>query len=222
MQYEAPPRGAVGLLNLLATEVDNPDLLAKLGGQFELRLRAHDRRWVHCWYWYEAFRHAAALALRELLRTPASVMATTLAACLSIGAAMLSGAELARNLQWAWIPPPLWHAYQVACCILMALLVHRAGAAAAGLLKGRELALGMCFWAFSTVICECTLMGISLPFWGLELPKVAKHVFVVWALASFAYTFGCWRTRQRRIARCRAHGAPPSQLQSPETRRLHA
>ncbi|GEM_PF-3580627 len=143
------------------------------------------------------------LARRNLFSTLVAAAALTLPICAAIYAATLGGAELLRNVQWAWIPPRFWHAYQVCCLLAYALLIARLGALSVPFLKGREALLIANFVGQSAILCGCTLLRLRygpIHFLGFGPPNATNRILIFWALASVAFALGCWRARRKRLA----------------------
>src|SRR5579872_321750 len=139
MPHSAPPLSAVRLLNQFAGEPGHSEMVVDLGRQFEGWSRYGGRITADRWYWREVSRKAARYTMREMVRTPARVLALTVPICLAINGAFLAGSLLFRDIQWAWIPPHFWRLYQVACLLLTGMLITRLGVAASRFLKRREL-----------------------------------------------------------------------------------
>lgn len=126
----------------------------------------------------------------------------------AIYAATLGGTELLLDIQWAWIAPHLWRAYEFVCTLLLGLMIYVVGVSVSRFFGGRRRTLVVSFLLQSSVVCLVALIGVwnrESSFWGLEPPNAAHRVLFSWALVNVAYALGCWRMRPRSISP-RAYG----------------
>ena len=132
MEYVIPPRAASILLNLFASEADFAMVLGDLSEEFQKRASAQGHVSARCWYWRESFRNVFAWIAREFLRTPVQVLTITLLAD-------VSAQIMLRPLHyWPWIPF-FWS------ILVPSLLYAGTGAIASSFVRGRELAVAVCF-----------------------------------------------------------------------------
>ena len=161
MEYVIPPRAASILLNLFASEADFAIVLGDLSEEFQKRVSAQGHASARCWYWRESFRNVFAWIKREFLRTPIQVLAVTLLA--DVSAFLLVGllmGPLRLDVQWVWVSPsgqislriPLRYSPPFFWSILVpSLLYAGTGAIASSFVRGRELAVAVCFAIWPTV-----------------------------------------------------------------------
>lgn len=131
------------------------------------------------------------------------ILVVTFAVSLGLGGTAVAGAELLRHLQWAWIPTRFWHAYQVSCLSLLALLGASAGVLTRHLLRGPEITPLLTF-ATNAVIYSLLLVRASAasPLLVLGPPNVTNRIHILCGLAIFAYGSGyLWAKRWLPAAR---------------------
>lgn len=211
MEYVAPPRGAMALLNFFAGEPDFAHVLGDLSEEFQQRASAHGEAAARGWYWREAFRNAMALGKREFQRTPGRALAVSLAAGVTVQLviAVLMG-PLMQNIQWAWIPTRFWTWYRTVwidvAILISTLLYVVTGATGSLLMRSREFALALSFAIWSTVyaVWVLSVLGYSsargrLPA-GVSLSLLDERVVLGWVWTIILYSAGCFWIRWRRLA----------------------
>ena len=225
MEYVIPPRAASILLNLFASEADFAIVLGDLSEEFQKRVSAQGYASARCWYWRESFRNVFAWIAREFLRTPVQVLTITLLADVSAFAlvGLLMG-PLRLDVQWVLVSPsgqimlriPLryWPWIPFFWSILVpALLYAGTGAIASSFMRGRELAVAVCFAIWPTVYSIWVLYFLELQFgkgkiartfnllFNLNLSQLNVHVVIQWIGTIVLFCIGCFWIRWHRISR---------------------
>ena len=223
MEYVISPRAASILLNLFASEADFAIVLGDLSEEFQKRVFAQGHPSARCWYWRESFRNVFAWIAREFLRTPVQVLTITLLADVSAFAlvSLLMG-PLRLDVRWAWVSPsglillrmPLhyWPWIPFFWSILVpSLLYAGTGAIASSFVRGRELALAVCFAIWPTVygIWVLYVLSYSWPrgprmfnlLFNLNLSQLNEHVVIQWIGTIVLFCIGCFWIRWHRISR---------------------
>ena len=230
MEYVTPPRAASILLNLFASEADFAIVLGDLSEEFQKRVSAQGHASARCWYWRESFRNVFAWIAREFLRTPVQVLTITLLADVSAFAlvGLLMG-PLRLDVRWAWVSPtgqvmlrmPLhyWPWIPFFWSILVpALLYAGTGAIASSFMRGRELAVAVCFAIWPTVYGIWVLYILttySSPRGRLprtfnllrdaaaaaDTTQLNEHVVIQWIGTIVLFCIGCFWIRWHRISR---------------------
>lgn len=214
MEYVTPPRAASILLNLFASEADFVIVLGDLSEEFQRRASAQGHASARRWYWRESFRNVFAWIWREFLRTPVQVLTVTLLA--DVTAFVLVGllmGPLRLDVQSAWVSPsgliilriPLhyWRWIQFFGSILV---YTGTGAIASSFVRGRELAVAVCFAIWPTVYSIWVLYILSYSSARGRLPRtfnlsqLNEQVVIQWIGTILLYSIGCVLIRWHRIS----------------------